>query len=320
MAEKRNAAVDSLKGAAILTVVLIHVFRDGGAGVLIGEIGRWAVPAFFMVQGYYLRGSVLKRWPVYSLKRLGRVYLPFLAWSAGYGIYFWLVDRRAFTLSDVLLGETAVHLYFVIYYMLFALLLPFLYLLPQRLRRCCYWVMIFSNFGICSALELQRSYGIHLFSYSGINPVKWWGFVALGMLAGEQREVLAGLIKRQRRAVILISAGLAAAGTALPFLTGTVGYMYNRSSLFPLAFGCTAGLLALFDREGVPGRDFLAFLGRRSFSIYLSHFLVVHYCKYVLGFDLLWAVAVLALAVSLLTTAVAGKVCERLRPLPAGEG
>lgn len=320
MAGKRDTAVDSLKGAAILTVILIHVFRDDSlAGILIGEIGRWAVPAFFMVQGYYLRRSVLQPWLDYSLKRIKRVYLPFMAWSAVYGIYFWLVDQKPFTLFDVLLGETAVHLYFVIYYMLFALLLPLLYRLPQKFRHCCCWLMLFSNFAVCSALELERARGIHLLAYSGIDPVKWWGFVAIGMLVGEHQKV-AGYIRQHRPAVTVFSGALAAVGAVLPFWTGTVGYMYNRSSLFPLALGCTVCLAAFFEKKGVPGREFLAYVGRRSFGIYLIHFLVVHLLKYILGIGLLWVVAGLAVGVCLLATCVAGRIRDRFQSLPAAGG
>jgi surface polysaccharide O-acyltransferase-like enzyme len=311
-ARKRNTEVDSLKGAAILTVVLIHVFRDGSpAGILINEVGRWAVPAFFMIQGYYLKRSVLQPWFQSSFRKIKRIYLPFLAWSAAYGIYFRLVDGEAFTFLDVLLGETAVHLFFVIHYMLFALLLPLLYRLPQQVRHCCLWLMILSNFAVCLALELQRSYGIQFFTYDGINPVKWWGFVALGMLVSEHQEV-ADHLKRPRPAAVLSFCGLAALGALVPFWTDTVGYMYNRWSLWPLAIGCTVSLLMLFEKEGTPGREGLAYLGRRSFSIYLLHFIIVHMFIYILGIDRLWLVACLTVAVCLLILEAAAKIRDRV--------
>jgi len=180
MTAKRNMIADILKGCGIITVIMIHIFRgEGMIETFIGEIGRWAVPAFFMIQGFYLHLAAQKPWREMALKKIKRIYLPFLLYSIAYGIYFYFFDGKGFTISDIFLGETAVHLYYVPHYMLFALFVPFLYRLPKRYRMVFIWVMIGSNFAICSALEVQRAYGIHLISYSGFNPLKWWGFVAL---------------------------------------------------------------------------------------------------------------------------------------------
>lgn len=300
MSGKRITAIDSLKGAAIITVVLIHIFRDDSLlGLMLGEFGRWCVPAFFIIQGYFLKRSILSPFADYVLKKIKRIYLPFLIWSVIYGIYFWLVDKQPFTLSDILLGKTAVHLYFTVYYMLFVLLLPLLYRLPPKARHRCYWLMILSNFAVCLALELQRSYGIAFFTYSGINPFKWWGFVAIGMLLGEC-ENLDHYIREHRLKIAVVSAGLAVLGGVIPFLTGTLGYMYNRWTLFPLAIGGTFSLAAYFTKEGVPGREVLAKIGRGSFCIYLSHFLVVHFLKYVLRIESLWVVSILTMVIFLI--------------------
>ena len=63
MTTKRNITVDILKGCGIITVIIIHVFRgEGIIETFIGEIGRWAVPAFFMIQGFYLHLTAQKSW------------------------------------------------------------------------------------------------------------------------------------------------------------------------------------------------------------------------------------------------------------------
>jgi len=298
MEKKRDIAVDALKGVAILTVILEHVYREESlTHLVIGEIGRWAVPAFFMIQGFYLNRTILTSWLGNAEKKIKRIYFPFLIWSLLYGVYFWLVDQKPFTVVDVVLGETAVHLYFIIYYMLFALFLPLLYRLPQKARHWCCWVMIISNFMVCLALELQHTYGITFTHYTGINPVKWWGFVAIGMLFGERRKTL-NWVKQHWLAAIIVSTGLAVLGAVFPFMTDTVGYMYYRWSLFPLAIGCTFMITAFFSKWEA-GRVVFAYIGRRSFSIYLSHFLVVHIFKYIVGIKSLWLVAILTIAICL---------------------
>lgn len=285
---------------ACITVVLLHVFRGKGlVDIFIGEIGRWAVPAFFMVQGFYMNRSALKPWLESAVGKVKKIYIPFLFYSWAYGFYFYYYDGKEFTFSDVLLGETAVHLYYVVHYMIFALTIPFLYLLPKLYMKYFMWFMVISNFAICTILEIQKFSGVRLITYSGINPLKWWGFVALGMLAAESPRLFK-YIKEHRTASINIAASLAAIGTLTPYITGRIGYLYNRASLFPLAIGMTLLIIALYQKENMPGKEALIYISQRSFGIYLIHFFIVHMLKFVLGIKILWLVAVLTMVLSIL--------------------
>lgn len=317
MGKRRDLEIDALKGLACITVVLLHVFRGKDyVDVFIGEIGRWAVPAFFMVQGFYMSRAALKPWLESAIGKIKKIYVPFLFYSLAYGIYFYLYDGKKFTFSDVLLGETAVHLYYVVHYMIFALTIPFLYLLPKKYMRCFLWVMVISNFGICTILEIQKFSGLRLITYSGINPLKWWGFVALGMLAAESPRLFK-YMKEHRMAAIIIALSLTAIGTLMPYLTGRTGYLYNRASLFPLAIGMTLLIIALYQKEKMPGKDLLLYISQRSFGIYLIHFFIVHILKYVLGLKILWLDAVLTMAVSIailnMSRAIKSEIQIRLR-------
>ncbi|MZQ75749.1 MAG: acyltransferase family protein [Peptoclostridium sp.] len=300
MEKKRDYEIDALKGFACITVVFLHVFRGKEyVDVFIGEIGRWAVPAFFMVQGFYMGRSALKPWLDSAIGKFKKIYIPFLFYSLAYGVYFYYYDGKAFTFSDVLLGETAVHLYYVIHYMIFALTIPLLYMLPKLYMKYFMWFMVISNFALCTILEIQRFSGIRIITYSGINPLKWWGFVALGMLAAESPRLFK-YIRENRNAAVMISTALAAIGTLLPYLTGRTGYFYNRASLFPLAIGMTLLIIALYQKEKMPGKDVLLYISQRSFGIYLIHFFIVHVLKFVLGIKTLWLVAILTMVISIL--------------------
>jgi len=300
MEKRRDFEIDALKGLACITVVLLHVFRGKGlVEVFIGEIGRWAVPAFFMVQGFYMNRSALKPWLESAMGKVKKIYIPFLFYSLAYGVYFYYYDGKKFTFSDVLLGETAVHLYYVVHYMIFALTVPFLYMLPKLYMKYFLWFMVMSNFALCTILEIQRFSGIRLITYSGINPFKWWGFVALGMLAAESPRLFQ-YIRENRNSSIVVSSVLAALGTILPYLTDRLGYMYNRASLFPLAIGITILIIALYQKEKMPGKEALLYISQRSFGIYLIHFFIVHILKFVLGIETLWLVAILTIVISIL--------------------
>ena len=193
--------------------------------------------------------------------------------------------------------------------MIFALFLPFLYRLPKRYRTFFIWVMIGSNFVICLALELQRAYGIRLISYSGFNPLKWWGFVALGMWAAERPQLLKGM-KEQPNIAMFWASCIAAFGLLFPYWTGRIGYMYNRFTLFPLAIGITVLIISFFSNENIPGREALAYIGQRSFGIYLSHFFIVHLLKYVFQMEMLWLVVALVLIICLLLLEGGRKICK----------
>lgn len=63
MSEKRNATLDLLKLGLSLLVITIHFPpKDGGffASYLINELARSAVPAFFMISGFYLENMIKK--------------------------------------------------------------------------------------------------------------------------------------------------------------------------------------------------------------------------------------------------------------------
>nr|WP_266354000.1 acyltransferase [Gottschalkia acidurici] len=289
-----------LKGIAIVTVILVHVFRGKGKiDILIGEISRWAVPCFFMIQGYYMERTAQKPWVSNFVNKITKVYLPFVMFSTMYGLYFLKVREKEFTLTDVLLGETAVHLYFVIHYMIFATFIPLLYKLKESLRVNFIWFMMISNFIICLAYEIQKSYGIKLVFYSGLNPGKYWGFVALGMLVNERKSIFNYMRENPTRSII-VSAVVTLVGLLIPFITDTVGYMYNKSSLFPLAIGITSLIISYFYKNKVKDKNRLSYIGQRSFGVYLVHLFVIYFLKSIIGTESLGIVFILTLVVSIL--------------------
>ena len=86
--------------------------------------------------------------------------------------------------------------------------------------------------------------------------------------------------------------------------------MYNRFTLFPLAIGITVLIISFFSNENIPGREALAYIGQRSFGIYLSHFFIVHLLKYVFQMEMLWLVVALVLIICLLLLEGGRKIRE----------
>lgn len=280
MAENRNLMFDVLKGLGIISVVFSHVYRGGTdfTAVFIRELAMWCVPMFFMVQGYFMYSPSYKTWFKSTWKKIKKAYIPYLVWAVAYGLFYLFTRGKTFTLMDIILGKTALHLYFMFYYIVFAVFFPLLYFLPKMVRRYVLYFMIASNIYVTLMLEIQKTYHIHWISYSGPMPPKWWGFIAIGMLLAEYPRVKE-FITRHARAVAYGAVAVAVIGLAEPYLNDTLGYLFNKVALFPMALGVTLALAIYYSSDRAPGKEWLAYVGQRSFEIYLAHFFLVDYLR-----------------------------------------
>ncbi|MCR4400861.1 MAG: acyltransferase [Syntrophomonadaceae bacterium] len=275
MSGQRSAMFDVLKGLGIMSVVFSHVYRGGTdfVAVFVRELAMWSVPMFFMVQGHFMPAGA-RNWLASTWKRLRSVYAVYLVWATAYGVYYWVTVGKKFTLLDLVLGRTARHLYYMFHYIVFAVFCPLLYFLPRPARLACLWAMVGSNLALTAVLEVSRTYQLHLISYSGPNPVKWWGFVAVGMLVAEYPH-LKDYIARHARTFFLGALAVALVGLFEPYLANTLGYLFNKVALWPLALGLTLALAIYYSSPRAWGTHNLAYVGQRTFGIYLGHFFLV---------------------------------------------
>ena len=274
MASERNYMFDVLKGLGIISVIFSHVYRGGTdpLAIFIREIAMWCVPMFFMVQGYFITSA--NNWLQSTWKKVKKTYVPYIYWALAYGGFYWYTIGKKFTVMDIIYGKTALHLYYMFYYMVFAILCPLLYLLPKTLRRYFLYFMILSNVAMTFVLEISKTYHLHILTFSGPNPIKWWGFIAIGMLLGEYPQIRE-YIAKHARTCFYFAVALAVIGLVEPFLNNTVGYLFNKVALFPLAIGITLALAIYYSGENRPGTKLLSFVGNRTLGIYLGHFFLV---------------------------------------------
>jgi len=284
MPSERNAMFDVLKGLGIISVIFSHVYRGGTdpLGVFVREIAMWCVPMFFMVQGYFMSGPA--NYIQSSWKKIKKTYVPYLYWAVAYGVFYWFTMGKTFTVMDLILGKTALHLYYMFYYMVFALLCPLLYLLPRTLRVAFLYFMLLSNIAITLMLELAKTYHVSLLSWTGPNPFKWWGFIAIGMLVAEYPQIKE-YIARNARAFFYGALAVFAIGLIEPYLNNTLGYLFNKVALFPMSIGLTLALAIYYSRENAVGVKFLSHVGNRTLGIYLGHFILVDPLRTVIAND-----------------------------------
>jgi surface polysaccharide O-acyltransferase-like enzyme len=274
-ATQRNAMFDVLKGLGIISVVFSHVYRGGTdpVAVFVRELAMWSVPMFFMVQGYFM-SSGSSAYLQSTWKKIKKTYVPYLYWAVAYGVFYWITVGKSFTLMDVILGKTALHLYYMFYYMVFAIFCPLLYFLPRAFRIGVLYFMLISNVFITVMLEIAKTYHLHLISFNGPNPFKWWGFIAVGMLIAEYPR-LKDYITEHARAFAYGALAVAVIGLVEPYLNHTLGYLFNKAAIFPLSIGLTLALAIYYSTANPLGVKYLSFIGERTFGIYLGHFFLV---------------------------------------------
>ncbi len=313
MAELRNPMFDILKGLGIISVIFSHVYRGGTdpLAVFIRELAMWCVPMFFMVQGYFMYSPTYRRWLWSSWNKIKKVYIPYLYWAVAYGLFFYFTIGKTFGIMDLIYGKTALHLYYMFYYIVFAIFCPLLYFLPKAARRYILYFMILSNIYWVFMLEISKTYGIHWISWSGPSPVKWWGFIAIGMLLGEYKRIEA-FIAKHYRAFFVGAIAVAAIGLIEPYLNNTLGYLFNKVAIFPLATGVTLALAIYYSSEKAIGRNILNYVGTRTFGIYLGHFFFVDILRNELIPGDRTLVALLVLGICLAAKEIKDRVTGRL--------
>lgn len=276
----RNPMFDILKGLGIISVVFSHVYRGGTdpLAVFIRELAMWSVPMFFMVQGHFMESGLNKGWLESSWHKIKKSYIPYLYWAVAYGVFYYITIGKTFTIGDLILGKTALHLYYMFYYIIFALFMPLLYLMPKVWRVVILWLMVLSNIYWIFMLEFSKINHFHWISYSGPVPMKWWGFIAIGMLIAEYPQIKE-YISQHARAFFVGGLAVAAIGIIEPYANHTLGFLFNKMAIFPLSIGLTLALAIYYSRENAFAKEILAYIGERTYGIYLAHFFLVDFLR-----------------------------------------
>lgn len=279
----RNPMFDVLKGLGIISVVFSHVYRGGTdpLAVFVRELAMWSVPMFFIVQGHFMEAGLSKGWLQSSWHKIKKSYIPYLYWAVAYGVFYYITIGKTFTVGDLILGKTALHLYYMFYYIIFAVFIPLLYFLPRAWRIVILWLMVLSNIYWVFMLEFTRINHIHWISYSGPVPMKWWGYIAIGMLIAEYPQIK-DFIAKHARAFLIGGLAVAAIGLIEPYANNTLGFLFNKVAVIPLSLGLTLALAIYYSSDKAFARDTLAYIGERTYGIYLAHFFFVDYFRNVL--------------------------------------
>lgn len=256
-----------------------HPLRAAAAHV--DDACRFAVPLFIGVLGFWCGGLVDRPvdWGPFYRDRARRLLPAYLLWGVAYlyspGVPGFGPAAGA-PVTGVLLGFVETHLYFVVAYVgllgVFPLLRALLRALPTARVPLLLLVPVL-HLGWLVAVERDLAGGGDGGLYVATAwrlPVHWMGFFCLGLLASLLRERLVV----GSRPLLVAAPLLAAAHLGLTLRADPRIFFGYTAGFFGVALtgGALAYLLARLI-AGTTAERGIAWMGRSSFSIFLSHVL-----------------------------------------------
>lgn len=217
MSQKQyNPAVDILRVISIWAVILIHTTTRTIESVrlnislipwtiFLNQSARFAVPLFFMISGFVLElnHSSNINYFQYLKRRLSKIFIPYLFWSA---VYYYLIytDHNISFLNALYLGSSSYQLYFIptilIFYLIFPILSKFYGLIANK------WVLAF--LGLVQIYFLYQDYYVHPLTYDypvNITILNFYLFL-LGMVASKHQTFILNLAKKWKLLILPASA------------------------------------------------------------------------------------------------------------------
>lgn len=299
-----HPGIDILRIISILAVVGIHTtsraleassFALATAPVtfFLNQAARFAVPLFFMISGFVLElnysfhGNFLR----YIKKRLGRIAIPYIVWSA---IYFFFVYKEH-TINffyALATGDASYQLYFIPTLLIFYLIFPLLHKYYTFFAR--WWAFIL--LGIIQVVLLFYDYTDHPDSYfypASIALLNFYPFL-LGIVASHHQQKLTTLVRRWKYVFFIVTLFLAGYIT----FEGMHGYFqtHNYQSFYSqwrpsiLLYTILIGLLLFYiSSKEILHKKGIKLLARLSFFVFFVHVIILETVWNIFGKRLFYA-------------------------------
>jgi peptidoglycan/LPS O-acetylase OafA/YrhL len=280
---RRQPAIDVIKAAAILAVVVIHSLRPfwlpevSDAEKMVLLMTRFGVPAFLAASGflYYSREAI-----PFSVvgRRLRRVVVPYGIASVAAVAYGWFHPNRLTADSfshGLLLGAFFGPYYYVFLLVAFILATWVLSRLPERLVT---WLAAAAVVTVVARESWTPEMWKPFTSLWQVrHPLLWAGWCLLGWTAAAHRDAVNAYATRQRTVIMATCMGYAAAW-AVALGTGLLTGRLARASVVLLILATICGLYALGSgRSGIPA--WVESLSDRTYSLYLLHPFFIYYVQ-----------------------------------------
>ncbi len=294
-------AVDALRIISILAVIFIHTttrtleasffdLRNLPITFFINQVLRFAVPLFFIISGFVLELNfhLHESYLAYFKKRINRIFLPYLFWSAIYYFFVYKVHTENFFYA-VIKGDASYQLYFIPALLIFYFLFPFIHNFYKFFNSK--WLLIV--LGILQLSFLYFDYYVRqltLFYPITIALLNFFVFY-LGIAIANNHERFISFAKKWK--LILFISLLAFAVyinfEGLTYYLKTHNYLAFYSSWRPSIFIYTlligSFLYYLFDRN-FKYTIIIKTLSRLSFFVFFIHVIILEVVWYAIGKNL----------------------------------
>ena len=293
MQEKENKydhAIDLLRIISILAVVLIHTTTRTLEAtkfdlervpwtLFLNQISRFAVPLFFMLSGFVLELNYPfhASYFTYLKKRIARIFVPYVFWSAIY--YFFVYEQHTEGFIQTLIhGDASYQMYFIpsllLFYLIFPLVHKFYSILSNR------WILII--LGILQIHLLYDDYFIKpvlTFYPLRICFLSYFIFL-LGVIASHHKQRLISFVTKWKTALILlmISSGgyIFYEGFSLFLKTKNYLYFYSQWRVSILIYSIlVASLLYVFFQKPLKGYQTLKEISKLTFFVFFIHVIIL---------------------------------------------
>ncbi len=304
----RVKEIDYIRAISVLGVMAIHItsgyVAHNNIAYFINQLVRFAVPLFIILSGYAIYISTINKksegYITFVGKRLYKILIPYLIWSAIYFIYYkYVVDNLAswenliLFMKNTIKGTNAPHLYFIVIILQMYFIYPFI---KRPLQGKYSKFILLTSFFITLYIQIGlylREFGFELLpskllSYYYILFPTWIFYLIFGAYFARY----GGKIKEKLgKGSMLLNASWFLALVLLIFdskMTDSPG-----SSMKPTIILYTIVSFLFFYSIAMKIKDtkiikILKFISDKSFLIYFSHVLVMlllqeHFSSFLIG-------------------------------------
>ncbi len=300
----RLATIDTLRGLAILAMILIHsaaYFLSDKAAFYVWNYSQFAVPIFFFCSSYLFfykenLPTIKSAYP-YFKKRLLRLLIPFYLYLAAYFVVVGIFERDRLTPEFVLRHLTMTTIapeanWIVILFAIFAFLMPLFAYLFRHKRTLLFGYLAISL--LSSVYLMFFRFPLH---FKLIMWLPWSIIVLFGLF----------FVKNERKkwffpATIIFSFGVFILTFFIQIALGNSLVHFNNKyppNLYYLSYGIffITILFYFFEKDVVKFKSILKpvhFLSVYSYSIFFIHFIVLYVLIHVVDYKKLGWVGVFA--------------------------
>ena len=175
------------RAIAIIAVVMIHTTPAGQWQVFCKPFINFAVATFIFLSGYLTKADN-ENWLKFYVRRITRVLVPYIIWTAIYSIPDIRSSGPSALVKNLLCANATTTLYYIFVYIQFVLLTPLLGKLAKSPYRHLGWliaplsVIIFKYIPVFGDIQL----GKHIQLFWNDACLGWFTFYYLGLILGNR--------------------------------------------------------------------------------------------------------------------------------------